>query len=159
MTSRIGRIRCDGPGYYTSELQSAMSTAATSLTFREYTDDDGNHLIIDTDYMAYAHLSTFTDKQVRKKTVHLAWADARELGTSLIAWTGTAQTWANNRFGRDNQIADVAVEDGKATITIGGIHVTLSDDDVIGLGQRLIAWAGVFVKGVGWNAISAGRAR
>ena len=59
----------------------------------------------------------------------------------------------------DNQTIGVAVEDGGATITIGGIHFTLSDDDVIDLGQRLIAWAGVAATGVGVAAISVRRAR
>ena len=44
-----------------------MTTATTSTTFREYTDNDGNHLIIDTDWTWYCRLSTVTDELVRKK--------------------------------------------------------------------------------------------
>jgi hypothetical protein len=81
-------------------------------------------------------------------------ATARELGTSLLRWTGgpTTCTLDPVAFGE----LRVEVTDGEAMFLITGPAVEpwgtgrtaefpLSDDDVVDLSQRLIVWAGVNV--------------
>lgn len=125
-----------------------MSTATTA-TFREYTDESGAFVILNTDYDQFCRLSAVTDVAVR--TAHLSRDTARLLGTSLIAWSGSplSCTLEPVRFGSAAppgiNFADVLVEvlDGEATITLGGLGFAFEDDDLIDLAQRLIVWAGV----------------
>lgn len=125
-----------------------MSTATTA-TYREYTDEVGTFLIINTDYDQFCRVSAVTDEQVR--TAHLTREVARLLGTSLIAWSGSPLSWTLEpvKFGSavapGINFADVTVDvqDGEATITLDGLGFVFEDDDLIDLAQRLIVWAGV----------------
>lgn len=135
----------------------------TSKTFREYTYRDpsvraSRYLVINTDYPDRCRLSIIAFDMVR--TAHLTRELALDLGTKLIAWCGSASSWAEEVFNTGAgesgnapakvvRLVELNVEDGEATIGIGsdgeGLAFTLpeAEDWSTDLGRRLIAfgWA------------------
>ena len=125
----------------------------TTTTFREYHGDidEDLYLIVNTDYVDYCRLSIVTDTVVR--TAHLNHGTARDLGTSLLRWTGSELCHTINPvvFASQPPMNDVTIDiaDGEATLRIGAdenLFVILSDEWAIDLAQRLIVWAGVDVN-------------
>lgn len=125
-----------------------MTNTATP-TFREYgADNFGTFLIINTDYVDYCRLSAITRDVVR--TAHLSKVTARELGTSLLAWSGgitctvePVEFTSETLLGAALFNPVVEVTDGEAELTLGGVAFTLHAEDRDDLAVRLIAWAGV----------------
>ena len=126
----------------------------TTTTFREYhgdIDEDHLYLIVNTAYIDYCRVSIITDTVVR--TAHLSHDTARDLGTSLLRWTGSelCHTIEPVTFTSQPPMNDLVIDiaDGEATLRIGadeGVFVILSDEWAIDLAQRLIVWAGVDIN-------------
>jgi hypothetical protein len=121
-------------------------------TYREYPIDAGDAvLIVNTDYADACRLSIVTDRDVH--TAHLLPGQALDVGTKLIAWSGSASSWAEESIAlvgtSPSPVLELEVQDGEATIGIGtrveSEQVTLpeAEDWTNDLGRRLIAfgWA------------------
>lgn len=126
-----------------------MSTTTTA-TFRDYAFEDlaGGTFSIDTSGDS-AVIRAATNHPEFANEIRLDHGDARELGTSLIRWTRSGEAvrdWYDERA-----MLTLDCLDGIATVTVhedGELEssYTLSDEQAVDLGQRLIVWAGVAVN-------------